>query len=320
MTTTRDEVRAEKLRGGVLGLLVGDALGVPYEFHDASRLPERIEMAPDAGFARAHLGTPPGTYSDDGAQALALLATLVERGGLDVDDFAERLLGWRDRGYLAVDARVFDVGNQTELALDALRDGEAPLEAGPRGERQNGNGSLMRVLPLALFHAGTDAELVRDADLQSRLTHGHPRSRVACALYCLWARRFLEAEAPFADPSEPWRRAVASLREVLRDGDPLRAELEEQIRPDERIEGHGSGYVLDALWSARMLVERFDRYEDAVVAAIRLGDDTDTTACVVGGIAGIREGAGAIPARWLEALRGREHFEPLVAALVELRG
>jgi len=311
--------RARKLRGGMWGLLVGDALGVPYEFHRPDALPDAIEMTPPEHFDRAHRGTPPGTYSDDGAQALCLLASLTEQEGFDADDLARRLVDWYSHGYLAVDQRVFDVGVQTGVAVRRLMEGVPPLEAGPTDERRNGNGSLMRVLPLALFHAGTDQELARDADLQSRLTHGHARSRVSCVLYCLWARRFLRDE-PWPDPAGPWRDAVASLRAMLPDDGEDREALEFHIRPDEPAEGRGGGYVIDSLRSVRMIIERHERFEDAVIAAVKLGDDTDTTACLVGGIAGVREGQGAIPARWMDALRGKAQAEPLIEWLVKLRG
>jgi ADP-ribosylglycohydrolase len=311
--------RADRLRGGIWGLLVGDALGVPYEFHRPEQLPVDIDMTPPVGFERSHRRIPPGTYSDDGAQALCLLATLVEREHLDVADFAARLVDWHDHGYLAVGQEVFDVGVQTRQAIARLVEGVPPLEAGPSDERRNGNGSLMRVLPLALFHTGSDEELVRDAERQSRVTHGHARSRVCCALYCLWARRFLE-DGPVADPAAPWRDAVASLRRILPDDGEEREALERHVRPDEPAEGRGGGYVVDSLRSARMIVERHAHYEQAVIAAVKLGHDTDTTAAIVGGIAGVREGIGAIPRRWLEAMRGKDQVEPLVGWLVKLRG
>ena len=297
---------ADRVRGGMWGLLVGDALGVPYEFHRAETLPNVIEMTPPESFERAHRSTPPGTYSDDGAQALCLLASLAEHEGFDPDDFAQRLLNWYEHGYLAVDATVFDVGVQTSIALRALLNGVPALEAGPSNQTNNGNGSLMRVLPMAMFHHGTDDELARDADLQSRVTHGHVRSRVACSLYCLWARGFLQGRP------EPWVDAVASVRSMAPDDSEEREVLEFHVRPDEPSEGRGGGYVIDSLRSARMIIERTTSYEEAVVQAIKLGDDTDTTAALVGGIAGIRQGDRAIPARWMAALRGRENAFNLI--------
>jgi ADP-ribosylglycohydrolase len=173
--------------GGLVGLLVGDAVGVGYEFRAPERIPSRdqIEMTTPVEFMRSHAGVPVGTWSDDGAQALCLLASLLERGKLSLTDFAGRLLKWLDHGYMAVGGDVFDVGIQTAEALRKLRDGVSPLESGGASEMDNGNGSLMRVLPLALCHTGTDEALVRDAHLQSMPTHAHPRSLIACAFYCL---------------------------------------------------------------------------------------------------------------------------------------
>lgn len=302
--------RYERLAGGLLGLLVGDALGVPYEFHEPEAIPPRgqIEYAPPAGFARAHVGTLPGTWSDDGAQALCLLASLLDSGRFDAEDFGRRLVRWRDDGYLAVDGRVFDVGIQTERAISRLRAGVSALSAGSTEERALGNGSLMRVLPLALWHRGTDAGLVDDARAQSRVTHGHLRAQLCCALYCLWARRILD------DAADPWRDAVASLRTLYPAAAPERAELDGQIRPDDPPASHGHGYVVDALHSARWAVAQGD-YETAVRAAITLGNDTDTTACIAGGVAELRDGIESIPRRWRDGLRGKELYAPLLARL-----
>lgn len=294
----------------MIGLLVGDALGVPYEFHPAPSIPpaELIETTPPEGFSRAHPGVAPGTYSDDGAHALGLLASLLDRGELDLEDLAARLTGWLDNGELAVDGRVFDVGMQTQRAIARLKGGIAAHLAGPAGERDNGNGSLMRVLPLALWHRGSDRDLVADARRQSLVTHGHVQSQLCCALYCLWIRRALE------DSANPWSDATATLRALL----PVDEAnvLNRDVRPEPPPKGQGSGYVVDCLRSARD-VATLETFEAIVKAAVALGDDTDTTAAVAGGFAGARFGLGAIPQRWRSALRGREIYAPLILRLAD---
>jgi ADP-ribosyl-[dinitrogen reductase] hydrolase len=301
----------ERIKGGIVGLLVGDALGVPYEFHPKESIPpfDEIEFDPPADFHRAHAEVPPGTWSDDGAQALCLLASLLTCRKFDADDLAKKIVAWYREDYMAVD-QVFDVGIQTQKAILNLRKGVAPLEAGPADERNNGNGSLMRVLPLALWHRGSDEELVADAFDQSAVTHGHLRSKLCCALYCLWARRILQ------EAENPWESAVEKIRDIFASGTIERIEFEEQIRPDDSHEIRGSGYVLDSLRAARWASNN-KTYEETVKAAIALGDDTDTTACIAGGIAGLKFGLSGIPERWRENLRGKEIYAPLLDELIE---
>jgi ADP-ribosylglycohydrolase len=304
----------EKISGGLIGLLVGDALGVPYEFHKRDEIPSfaEIEFTPPPGFRRSHDRVPPGTWSDDGAHALILLASLLERQTVDLDDLGSRMIAWYDSGYKAVDGRVFDVGIQTGQAINRLARGVPADEAGSRDVHANGNGSLMRVLPLALWHKGSVAELVAGAQKQSLITHGHLRSQVCCALYCLWARYTLSGSP------DAWQESVTSLRAIYAEGSKEQEELEWSIRPDDPPEGTGSGYVVDCLRSARWALQAGD-YEHVVKAAVSLGNDTDTTACVAGGIAGLRDGINAIPERWRNALRGKELYEEELRLLIEWR-
>jgi ADP-ribosyl-[dinitrogen reductase] hydrolase len=297
--------------GGLYGLLVGDAVGVPYEFADPERLPQLdlIDMVPPAGFRRSHQGAPPGAWSDDGAHALCLLASLLSCGRLDLDDLGRRLLNWHDHGYLAVDNLVFDVGVQTAAALASIRNGTPAAKAGPSRERDNGNGSLMRVLPLALWHSGTNAELIEAAALQSLVTHGHLRAQICCAAYCLWARSTL------ARREDPWAHAMETLRAFCIDRPDWKLEFETHVRPDAAPGGAGSGYVVDCLHSARLAAAE-PSFERAVQRAISLGDDTDTTAAVAGGIVGLRDGLHSITERWLRSLPGREIVDPLAQRLL----
>jgi ADP-ribosyl-[dinitrogen reductase] hydrolase len=300
----------EQIEGGLIGLLVGDAVGVPYEFHPPAALPELdlIDMAPPAGFSRAHGGVPTGTWSDDGAQALCLLASLLERDGFDLVDFSCGLLNWLDHGFMAVDGQVFDVGNQTSEALRRLRSGHAAERSGLSGERHNGNGSLMRVLPLMLWHTGDDSELFHLAMRQSLPTHGHLRSQLACGMYCLWARHLLRGTGD-------WNEALLDAAHVADQLESARAEWPLFCHELDRVPT-GTGYVMDSLISARHALGQGKDYASVVRHAIALGNDTDTTAAIAGGLAGIRYGLRAIPPAWLNALRGRNLLEPLIEKLL----
>jgi ADP-ribosyl-[dinitrogen reductase] hydrolase len=299
-----------RITGGIYGLLVGDALGVPYEFKSAAEIPplQQIEFEPPSGYPRTYQSVPIGTWSDDGAQALALLDSLLTCGRLDLNDLMERITAWEQTGKYAVGGVVFDIGITTRKAISNFGRGVPAQDAGPSDAYDNGNGSLMRVLPLALWHQGDDKQLAKDAMWQSMTTHGHARSQVCCALYCLWARRLLEND------SNAWDSATTALRGMIA-GSPYESELELHIRPDDFTTGSGSGYVVDSLRSARWVMQE-DSYEDVVKAAVALGKDTDTTACIAGGVAGIRDGVEAIPDRWFNALRGREVADELISRLL----
>lgn len=305
---------------GLIGLLIGDALGVPYEFHPPEELPSRdlIEMDPPTGFHRAHEGVQSGTHSDDGAQALALLDSLMACGTMNLNDFAARLLRWYDEGYMAVDGDVFDVGNTTYDALCRLREGVSPRESGSSDERSAGNGSLMRVLPLALWHSGSDVELVRDAVLQSMPTHRHPRSLVACSFYVLVARGYLHRL------DDPWAwadRRLGAVYQCWLDERERKAYLRElDILRNFLNTGQprGTGYVLDCLATVRASMQG-KSFEDAVKTAILFGHDTDTSAAIAGGLAGCRDGLSDVPVRWLDQLRGFELVEPLIMKFMDQR-
>lgn len=297
---------SEQIKDGMWGMLVGDACGVPYEFRRPQELPpfDRLDMIPPKGFFRSYAHVPLGTWSDDGAQALCLYASLMACGHYHPHDFAQRLLRWHDHGYMAVDNYVFDIGNQTSASIDRLKKGMPTSDSGLCGERNNGNGSLMRCLPLALLHKGNDVALVIDAHRQSRLTHGHLRSQICCALYCLWARRELQGH------TSPWDSAVATLTRIYQADPQCARELAEKVNPSREPVGNGSGYVVDSLQSARLAC-REPSYERTIKRAISFGNDTDTTAAIAGGIAGIRHSRHCIPAAWRSALRGKPILESM---------
>ncbi|MEK6346542.1 MAG: ADP-ribosylglycohydrolase family protein [Burkholderia sp.] len=308
--TTPTLSRSSRLRGGLYGLLLGDALGVPYEFHSAASLshlnPEQIDMTPPPGFARAHDGVPPGTWSDDGAQALALLDALRRDPTLDLDTLAANLRDWFHRGAFTPDGKVFDVGLQTQRAFHRLAAGTAPAQAGPDGEHDNGNGSLMRCLPVVLVAASHD-EAIALARRQSLVTHGHVRSQLCCALYAMTGREILDGLGA-AD-------AVRAAEDVLLArcaGTAEEAEL--KIVLDGRFDApQGSGYVVDSFWSAMHCLLSTRGFEACITRAVQLGNDTDTTAAIAGGLAGLSYGEAGLPARWLDSLHGKPLVEALLA-------
>lgn len=305
--------KQDQLKGAIYGLLVGDAVGVSYEFLLAEQLPayDQIEMLPPNNFAKTYPHIPVGTWSDDGAQALCLLDSLLYKNKMDTEDFMKRICNWYQCGYMAVDFQVFDVGVQTAEAIRNYLSGVPLLQVANNDVLANGNGSLMRVLPLAIWHQGSDIQLIEDAYAQSHVTHAHLRSKVCCALYCLWARSILNG----LDIDAAWSDAVTKLRAYLKDKPDDLEQLEYYIRPDELEKGTGSGYVVDCLKSARYALQQ-TTYQDVIKTAIAFGRDTDTTACVAGGIAGLYFGFDSIPESWLAQLRAKDLVEPLLTKLL----
>ena len=308
-----------RIKGGIYGLLIGDALGVPYEFHSKDDIPpvEQIEMIPPNGFQRSHAGTTPGTWSDDGAQALCLLESLLEKGVFDLTNFSDKLLSWYENGLWAVDNRVFDIGIQTSMALSMYKNGGDPKDCGNIRPDGKGNGALMRVLPLALWHTGTDAELVSDAHKQCLITHGNITNQVCSAFYCLMAKEILNGNHFELSLGN----AIKKLCDIYSDMPEYLDEFQFRLQPDEPDIwiGRGGGYVVDSLRSAVMIMKTAASYEEAVRQSIALGDDTDTTACITGGLAGIYFGYENIPKRWVDFLRDSDKVEKLVNSLLQCR-
>lgn len=299
----------QRLRGGLYGLLVGDALGVPYEFHDASAIPAEhlIEMEPPKRFRRAHSGVPIGTWSDDGAQALCLLESLNQNQALDLSHFARLLVAWYENGYMTPDGHVFDVGIQTSRAIHTLLGGANAADAGPAGERDNGNGGLMRCLPVVFAAKSVDG-VIDLAMKQGLVSHGHARSQLCCAVYAAVSLGILDG----LSAGEAVAKARVTMDERFSGTSMAR---EQQVVLRASIEdSRGSGYVVDSLWSAIDCVLNTDNYESCVRRAIMLGNDTDTTACIAGGLAGLLYGLDAIPSRWVQILKGKDLVEKLLRA------
>lgn len=298
----------ERIRGALYGHLCGDALGVPYEFKTAASLPSSITWT---GYG-SH-GKPPGTFSDDGSLMLCSTLSLAECGGFHPEDMGARFVRWWRDGYLAAGGQAFDIGGATSRALTRIEQGVPALDAGPSEDRDNGNGSLMRIVPMSLFSLGLPLETqVGLAHQASRLTHGHVRSQVCCAVHSALLSRLCAGEPR----ATAMAAALAEVRAVYPAGSVFAEELSGVTTFARR---NGSGYVVDCLHSAWDAVCGATDYQDAVIRAVRYGNDTDTTAAVAGGLAGFVFGVDAVPAAWRLALRlepaQREALESAAAFL-----
>lgn len=308
----------ERLSGAVWGHLVGDAVGVPYEFGPPVD-PESVRFGASGTWGRL-----PGTWSDDGALMLALLDSLLD-AGFDPGDQGRRAVAWdRDGRYTPDGEGRFDIGNATAVALARIEAGAPAETAGATDGRSCGNGSLMRMLPLALVERDIPSDLLVDhAHRASAVTHGHPRAQAACALYVLVARHLL-VRPPRLALGSARGRALAEARHELRaiyardpDADARLGALDHLERWTERA---GRSRVWDSFWSAWDAFASADSYRAAIERAVAYGNDADTTAAIAGGLAGIFWGIGGIPAEWLAGMRGRAIVSPLIDRLVATDG
>lgn len=301
-------------RAALLGFLIGDAIGVPFEFNTSEYLqgvPKKCFALPTPSTNRSHHMAPPNAWSDDGAQVLALIDSLQRCQTLDLDDFGQALLDWQMHGKYAVDGVVFDVGIQTKRSLQKLRNGTPAIDCGGDLECHNGNGSLMRVLGLALWHTGSDKELIDFAYDQSLPTHAHLRSQVCCALYCLWVRNLLNgAEDGFYE-------AVQTFADISKDlnDQPSLDELQVVLK-DQNLHPSGTSYVVDTLWSVRHAFVNSSSYPQAIENAICLGPDTDTIAALTGAVAALKYGEDNIPQLWRDTLA----TDPTLTAALKIVG
>jgi ADP-ribosylglycohydrolase/protein-tyrosine phosphatase len=297
-------------------------MGVPYEFRPAT------DIGDVRWGATGTYGKPPGTWSDDGALMLALLDSLLpdpwsdppHPGGFDPQDQAQRFVRWAWEGaYTPFGEGRFDMGGTTSDALRRIRDGVAAEDAGPTDDRSQGNGSLMRILPIALTARDPVKlpELLDQAHRASRVTHGHPVAQAACALYVLLCRALLRGET---DRVFALTESRAKLRGWYARHAPDHLVALDALEAHEHEPHRGRGWVIDAFWSAWDAFAGADSYASTIERAIGYGNDTDTTACIAGGMAGIVWGLDGIPREWLRGMRDRPQVERLVDRLLEHAG
>ncbi|MEO1274016.1 MAG: ADP-ribosylglycohydrolase family protein [Pseudomonadota bacterium] len=271
----------DRLIGAFLGLAIGDALGATLEFAPRDTHPLVTEMV------GGPWNMPPGGWTDDTSMALCLAESLLAHPEFDTRDLMNRFVNWWRWGYKSHTGACFDIGATTQTALQKYELSGEPL-AGSTDPASAGNGSIMRLAPVALaFHR--DPERAKHiAAAQSATTHGAQECLDACRDLC----GILIAEAE-------GRRSVTS--DLSRD----------QVR--------STGYVRHTMEAAAWAVATTDSFADAVIAAVNLGDDADTVGAVAGQIAGARYGAASIPQSWRDALLWREEIESLAKRLISLK-
>ncbi len=280
-----------KVKDGICGFVVGDALGVPVEFYSRKELEENpvVDME---GYGTYN--QPKGTWSDDSSMTIATMYSIVNKKYIDYADIMDEFCKWAFEGKHTPHGERFDIGNTTSRGLDRYRKGEEPLKSGGTSTHDNGNGSLMRILPLA-YIPNIDYETIENI---SALTHGHDRSKIACVLYVEIAKSMLKNDLTI---DEHINNACEKIKNYYEDNE----ELEEfnRIFNNDFSEGiRSGGYVIDTIETIVYCLKNTDNYKDAVLMAVNFGIDTDTNAAICGGLAGIYYGFDEIPVDWIESI------------------
>lgn len=293
-----------KVYDGIMGLVVGDALGVPFEFKQR----DTFKCTDMIGYGT--YGQPAGTWSDDSSLTLATLDSLAtNKCEIHLELIMDRFAKWLFRGDYTPHGNTFDVGNTTRYAINKFFFyGVKPEECGGSDISDNGNGSLMRILPLAFIKHS-----INDIYNLSRLTHAHEISMSGCALY-------VDMVTALIDGCDKHN----AVDEALFYGVPCNFERIETINtsPASRDEIKSTGYVVDTLEAALWCFLNTDNYRDCVLEAVNLGGDTDTIAAVAGGLAGIYYGVGGekgIPEEWIDQIARKDWIAALCEKLEKVR-
>lgn len=298
-----------KIYNGIMGLVVGDALGVPVEF----RKRDTYKVTDMIGYGTHN--QPPGTWSDDSSMTLATLDSMEKLGKIDPADIMQNFFYWLDERMFTPYGKVFDVGGGTRRAISRYANGKEPTKCGGKTRMDNGNGALMRILPVAML---PDYPSKQDEVLSvTHLTHAHFLSDFGCLVYVAVVENLMNGVPKEEAVSAGIQKFQHNIESISMLAEYRRLPNIQQLK---RAEIRSSGYVVDTLEAALWCFLNTNTYVDCVLAAVNLGDDTDTVAAVAGGLAGIHYGCGGmkygIPDEWIARIPRRDWIKTLCERLI----
>ncbi|VXB80595.1 O-acetyl-ADP-ribose deacetylase (fragment) [Flavobacterium sp. 9AF] len=304
-------MKTTKIHSALFGVAVGDALGVPVEFKSREKLREN-PVTTMLGYMAWN--QPKGSWSDDSSLTFCLAESLCY--GFDIEEIGRLFVRWKKEGYWGAHNEVFDIGGTTRYSLSRIENGESAMFSGNFFEEDNGNGSLMRILPLAFYlkeeeNINIIYQKVKEV---SSITHAHFRSVLACFIYIVYALEVLKGRNKF----ETYIQTKAIVNDFISNKDFNQKEiqlfdriLKGNINELEENKIHSSGYVLHSLEASLWCVLTSSSYSETVLKAVNLGGDTDTTAAIAGGLAGLLYGYESIPQEWITVLARKEDITAL---------
>lgn len=302
------------IKSALFGVAVGDALGVPFKFKSR----EYMYLHPVTGMTGfgSH-SQPPGTWSDESSLTFCLAEALIR--GYDLDAIGQNFVKWYFSAYWTAGGEIFDIGKGTDEAIVRLSRGIKPELAGDTSISSNGNGSLTRILPLVFRLMPKPLterfEMTRQV---SSVTNGHIRSIISCFYYLEFARQILEGREKYNIYKDIRKVVSGHLSALLID--PAEVVVFDRLLKYDifrlnESEIRTGGYVINTLEAALWCLLTTGSYSEAVLRAISLGSDTDTTAAVTGGLAGLLYGYNGIPEEWIRQIRRKEDIEELAEKL-----
>ncbi len=312
---------SNKIKDALFGIAVGDAIGVPYEFLS------RNQMQKNPAIGMIGYGThnqPEGTWSDDSSLMFCLAESLAR--GYDLADISRKFVAWKYTGYWTPWGKVFDIGITTSKAIARLKEildskdyNRLKLLKLHDDEYENGNGSLMRILPLLFYIKGKNIQAQFDIIWEvSALTHRHIRSAMCCLIYLRVAEHLLNGYDKVI-AYQNMRKEIFDFWSVIKFSEKEQKHFYKIIQKDIRDtpikEIKTGGYVMESIEACLWFFLNENDYEHTILSIINLGHDTDTSAAIVGGLAGIYYGSEGIPQQWIDTLARLEDILELIAQL-----
>lgn len=296
------------IKGAIFGHAVADALGVPVEFKSREYLRKNpvIDMIGFGTYCQ-----PKGTWSDDTSMTLCTLESITKKGKIDLENIMEIFAKWRCFGYMTPFDDCFDIGNATYSAISRYLEGKS-FPYGINSEYSNGNGSLMRILPVSLYHhfkwKGVDKRL-KDIHNVSMLTHAHERSVIACGIYDFVLEELINN--PTKEAIKKGLNRAYDCYDCLGEINTYSRLFKRDFESLSEDEIKSSGYVVDTLEAVIWCLLNTNSYKECVLKAVNLGEDTDTVGAIAGGLAGVIYGYNSIPTEWLDCLAKKEMIDKL---------
>ena len=298
-------------KNGIVGFIIGDALGVPVEFNTRA---ERMNNPITEMIGYGTHSVPKGCWSDDTAMVLATMDAITEQNDINCSKIADNFLAWISEAKYTATDRVIGIGRGTLKALNKYETHEDEAEkCGGTAFYENGNGSLMRILPVAYYcyaKGKSEEEVYSIVEKVSSITHRHEISIMGCFIYSEFAINLLEGKdlvgAYEAVQKIDYKKYFSpdTIKEYIR-------VIRKNIKFLKLDDISSSGYVVDTLEAVLWILFNTTDFNQALIGAINLGDDTDTIGACTGGLAGIYYGIDSIKESWKKDLMHYKYLESM---------